>query len=239
MNRSLAALASLSTVLAFNTASPRAHAFDNDEQYWGAVYFQAPVVEKLKVWIEPQYRYVPNELSHHRLLARAALYYPLGAGFTAWAGYAWTPVWNKEQSAPAPNAFSLPARRVDEHRPWQQLMHTYDNSHGVAFVNRFRFEERFIEGVESVSFRARYMARVQYRPKEWHGLGVVVWDELFLNLNAPEKGPKSGVDQNRFAVALQYALNKTFILEPTYMINGVSSRRKDFHTALLILWINL
>ena len=33
-------------------------------------------------------------------------------------------------------------KRVDEHRPWQQLMHVYDNGHGVAFLNRFRFEER-------------------------------------------------------------------------------------------------
>jgi len=207
-----------------------AHALEDDEQYWGAIYFQAPVVQKLKIWIEPQYRYVPDENANHRLLARTALYYPLGAGFTAWAGYAWTPVWVKKEGKDGP--------RVDEHRPWQQLMHVYDNGHGVAFVNRFRFEERFIENDDGASLRARFMSRLQYRPKEWHGFGVVVWDELFLNPNTTSK-VKSGVDQNRFAVALQYAFNKTFILEPTYMINGVNSRRKDFHTGLLILWINL
>jgi len=220
--RSLLALLTLLVIVA---VTPRAHALEDDEQYWAAVYVQAPVVEKLKLWVEPQFRYVPNEAFDRRVIARGALYYPLGAGFTAWAGYAWTPMWKKSD-------------RIDEHRPWQQLMHSYDRR-GVTFVNRFRFEERFIENADSVSLRARYMARVQYRPKEWRGFGLVMWDELFVNANTTTNGPKSGVDQNRFALALQYAFNKTFILEPTYMINGVNSRRKDFHTAFLILWINL
>lgn len=212
-------------------ATPRARALDDDEQYWAAAYFQAPVVDKLRLYLEPQYRYVPNEVSNHRLLARGAVYYGLGSGFTAWAGYAWTPVWNKDTAA-------APGQRVDEHRPWQQLMHSFERR-GGTLVNRLRFEERFIETADEVSFRLRYMARFQYRPKHWHGFGAVVWDELFLNLNAADRGPKSGVDQNRFAVALQYAFNKTFVIEPTYMINGVNARRKDFHTALLVLWITL
>jgi len=212
-------------------STSRAHALEDDDQYWFAVNLQAPVVEKLKLWVEPQFRYVPDEPADRRVIARTGLFYPIGAGFSVWAGYAWTPVWNKKAAADG-------SHRVDEHRPWQQLTHTYERR-GVTFGNRLRFEERFIETADSVSLRLRHQVRFQYRPKEWHGFGVVTWDEVFFNMNTAEKGPKSGVDQNRFALAVQYAFNKTFILEPTYVLNGVNARRKEFHTALLLLWINL
>jgi hypothetical protein len=160
-------------------------------------------------------------------IVRPALVYPLGAGFNAFVGYAWTPT-------PEP-------RFRDEQRPWQQVNHVVD-ARGAQLQNRLRFEERFIEGVDGPLFRLRYMVRFVYRPKTWHGFGFAMSDELFFHLNERATGPRSGIDQNRFAIGPQYQFSKALLVEPAYLLQTVYRERRPerlAHTLLLTVWITL
>ncbi|MBI2388211.1 MAG: DUF2490 domain-containing protein [Deltaproteobacteria bacterium] len=218
--------AAIAAVAAVSLSAPRAaHAFEVDEQLWGAVVLQAPVAGKLRLYAEAQGRRLPHDDT--RMMLRPALNYGLGSGFTAWAGYAWTP--------------QLTPVFKDEHRAWQQLTHQADVRE-VTLVHRLRLEQRFIETLDGPSWRVRFMPRFVYRPKAWHGFGVVVWDEIMFHLASPDRGPKPGLDQNRFAVGFQYAVSKKLIFEPTYVANAFYRPNRDgrlMHTALLVVWVNL
>lgn len=220
----LAASAIAAAVLAVPATSS---AFETDTQLWAAGYLQFPIASKLRGYLEVQPRWSDAGGEFSQLLVRPAVNWNFGHGITGWVGYAWTP--------------SFQPSYVDEQRPWQQLQHQLERN-GVTMVNRLRFEERFIEGAGDVAFRARYMARAFYRPPAWHGFGVAVWDELFVALNTTGR-TRQGVDQNRAAVGVQYAVSKALVFEPTYMLQsiyrGPSRPGRAGHTALLMVWITL
>jgi hypothetical protein len=211
-------------------ASSAAHA-DEDGQLWIAPILQTPIVGKLRSYLELQARWKDEGKELDRLIVRPAINYGLGSGFTAWVGYGYMPFTR-------PNDDKL----YPEHRPWQQLMHAGGDPALGQVTNRLRFEERFIDRVDDPAFRLRYMIRLVLRPKSWSGFGFALWDEIFVNLNSPTGGPRAGFDQNRFAVALQYAVSKKLIFEPTYMaLTQWRFERTTLigHTGLLFVWITL
>lgn len=229
MKKLAAALATL--LLAVTTGATRAEA-EEDGQIWLAPIVQTPVVGKVRSWIEMQARWKDEGAQLDRLIFRPALNVAVGSGFTLWAGYGYMP-------------FTRPTtgtKLYPEHRPWQQVMHVFGDPKTGQLTNRLRFEQRLIDGVDEASLRLRYMARVVYRPKAWHGFGFAVWDEMFVNLNSPNKGPRAGFDQNRLAFGLQYSPFKQLVLEPSYV--AISQWRPNrevllAHTALLFVWITL
>ncbi len=221
-------LATAAITAALTAVPATASAFETDSQVWAAAFVQFPIASKLRGMFETQTRWVDGFDRFDRLILRGAVNWNFGHGLTAWAGYGWTPGFDPEFR--------------DEQRPWQQLQHQLDRNE-VTFIQRLRFEERFIEDVSGPSFRARYQARFVHRPAKWHGFGVVVWDELFLNLNTKQGGPRGGIDQNRFGLGMQYAVSKALIFEPTYVLNtyyrGPAREGRIAHTALGAVWITL
>lgn len=218
-----AAVATLVTGAAATTA----HATERDEQIWVAPILQGPLAGKARFWLEAQGRLTDSASTFSTAIVRPAVYYPLGAGFNVFVGYAWTPT-------PRPTF-------RDEHRPWQQVNHVFE-ARGAQLQNRVRLEERFIEGTGGVVFRARYMARFVYRPKSWNGFGFALWDEIFVHLNERATGPRSGLDQNRIAFGPQYQPFKQLVLEPSYMLQTVYRENRPervAHTFLLFVWITL
>jgi hypothetical protein len=217
----------IAATIAATASTPKAARADEEvSQLWGAIFAQGKIAGRLRGWAEIQGRTVDGVSHFERAIVRPAIGYGLGAGFVAWAGWAWTPAYHP--------------RFVDEHRLWQQLTHQMEQRE-VTLLNRFRLEERFIDGVDSPSFRVRWLARFVHRPKAWHGFGVVVWDEIFFHLNSPAGGPKAGVDQNRLGLAAQYAPSKAIIFEPTYL--AIATHREGrpgrfAHTFLLAVWLN-
>ncbi len=216
-------------VLALLVAPTSARAADVDGQAWAQVIGQGKIYGPLRWFAEAQFRL--NEFDQgtqaQQLLLRPALGVALPHGFTLHAGYAWTPTFNPKFN--------------DEQRPWQQAMHTAPLG-DVTLVQRLRFEERVIEGVPSVAFRLRYMARAVWMPKG-SIVGAVVWDEIFLDLNSPAPSIRGGFSQNRVGVGVQIRPLKQLWLEPTFMIQtidrGGSGVSRFGPTGLLVVWINL
>lgn len=220
-------LAALFTTLLISST---AHA-EEDGQFWIAPIVQTPVVGKLRSWIELQARVKDEGKQLDRLIVRPALTYPIGHGFAVWVGYAYLPFTRGTESTLYP-----------EHRPWQQLTHFHGAPDRGQLQNRLRFEQRFIDRVDTASLRLRYMARLVLRPKSWSGFGFALWDEIFVNLNSPSSNIRAGFDQNRFALGVQYAVSKALVFEPSYVaITQWRSNRELLvaHTGLLFVWITL
>jgi hypothetical protein len=98
-------------------------------------------------------------------------------------GYAWVPAFSADST-------------VNEHRSWQQMIFKGTTPTGFALQSRTRFEQRF-RAQGNVGFRIRQFARLGWQPNPDSPLGVVVWDELFVQLNDTDWGASSGFDQNR------------------------------------------
>ncbi len=222
-------LAALASVLLLAST---AHA-EEDGQVWFAPIVQTPIVGKLRSWLELQARFKDEGNQLDRLIVRPALNYPLGAGFTAWVGYGYMPFTRLVNGE---------SKLYPEHRGWQQLTHVGGAPERGQLQNRLRFEQRFIDNVDTAALRLRYMARLVHRPRSWGGFGYALWDEIFVNLNSPSGTLKSGFDQNRFAFGLQYAVSKALVFEPSYVaITQFRPNREVLigHTALLFVWITL
>jgi hypothetical protein len=116
----------------------------------------------------------------------------------------WTPV----QDVPLVDSLSVLAgydylsvnRGRTEHRAWQAISHTPKRG-PLGFVHRVRVDERWIQGIDKVIWRARY------RLGTTHQISRSPWfarfsDEIFINLNDENQGPVGGFEGNRGRVGL-------------------------------------
>ncbi|HEU0069236.1 MAG TPA: DUF2490 domain-containing protein, partial [Nitrospiraceae bacterium] len=114
----------------------------------------------------------------------------------------------------------------------------------VKVVSRTRLEERFIEHTDSASIRARTLLRGDFplpNAPEW---ALVVYDEIFVNLNAVKNGPDSGFDQNRFFVGINREFTKQFNMDVGYQMQAINGNQAGLinqinHVILLQFHINL
>jgi hypothetical protein len=119
---------------------------------------------------------------------RPGVGYAITPWMSVWAGYAWIPVTS-----------DATGDRFDEQRIWQQLILSNRWLDGrVSAQSRTRVEQRFQEGTSDLGHRVRQFVRADYRFENMP-LGLVVWDELFWQLN--DAGVfAAGFDQNRIFV---------------------------------------
>ncbi len=181
---------------------------DHDLQLWTPFYLTFPLKGKVKGYFEVNPR-VGDDLSEMRqLLIRPAVGYQVTKALSLWQGYAWV-------------ADFLPTFR-SENRLYQQLQYR-TAVHGFNLLSRSRLEERFIEDTSGVAIRARTMLRVGYpfgRAKAW---SVVLYDEVFINLNSIQNGPEGGFDQNRAFGGVNYKLSGHVNVDAGYQFQLVNS----------------
>ena len=118
-------------------------------------------------------------------IVRPAVGWALGEHTTVWMGYAWVPTVFDE------------AETTNEHRVWQQAIVTGSPVEGLSLSFRPRLEQRFLAD-EALGLRLRLFGRAGLRLGE--GWGLVVWDELFVQLNEPGWTAPQGIDQNRLFI---------------------------------------
>jgi hypothetical protein len=159
------------------------------------------------------------------LIVRPALGVEFADWISAWAGYAWIPVFADEDSNP-----------VHEHRAWQQaiLQHKIE---GWSLQSRTRFEQRFSEAGDDVGFRLREFVRASWQPDKETPVGAVLWDEIFVGLNETDWGAPQGFDQNRLFVGPFVQLAPWARLEVGYLFTYVD--RAAFNTSIHALAVNL
>ncbi len=206
MPRALIVFLAVTTVA---NAADRAAAQDESEfQLWSAVLSTAQFkndAPTFSFWMDVHLRRGNAGTVH---IARPGIGVRLSQGVSLWGGYAWVPVYPDDVFDPR-----------DEHRLWQQaiLSHRID---ALSLQSRTRFEQRFVEGGADVGFRLRQFVRGSLRLTQGAvpGVGVVVWDEVFVGLHDTDWGQFGGFDQNRLFVGPMFQLNGWARLEPGYLL---------------------
>ena len=177
-----------------------------------------------------QARFLEDTNGFNQSLLRPVIGRSLGSAWTVWLGYAWI----RTNPGPGPES--------DEHRPFQQL--TWSGSFGsLSASSRTRLEQRFVRGNNDLAWRFRQFVKLGYPLGLGTDLRLVGYEELFLNLNDADTGPRSGFDQNRFfaGVAIPVGGSTDATLELGYLnqfVRSPNSRDRLNHVLSLNLFLN-
>jgi Protein of unknown function (DUF2490) len=168
----------------------------------GSLKFVDPSLEKGRIWVEGQSRWVND---WNQGVVRAAVGYSLSDRATIWAGYTWVPTQN------------LGKPYKSQQDAWPAFRYVLPTSLGTVTF-RTMLESNFIPGNgNAVRVHPRQMVRfvhpLQFEPR----LSLVTWDEIHLRINTTPAGGQSGFDQNRAFAGLGWTFNKNFRGEAGYL----------------------
>ncbi len=214
-------LAAALMVLA-QTAAP----VEQRAQVWAVITSTGRAAEGSRVrwFVEAQPRFDLTNARLSNLFLRAAVGFEVGAGFSIWVGNGYTPSF-------------IPNYR-QELRPYLQVLgqHAFGP---FQLVNRFRFEERFLDNAKGISLRARHSVRIGYQLGDSR-FALAAYDEFFFTLNAITGGPPQGLDQNWTFIGLNCSFGSSVVLEAGY--NAVYLFRSPvsqlIHTGVVLLAFN-
>lgn len=184
-------------------ASPASAA--DDFQPWFAFVASGPVAKdsKLLVSLDVHARFREDGSELDATLFRPSVGWRVGPRLDLWLGYVDVRV---RRAGPD----------LREERLWQQANFPLGNALGGRFVGRTRLEQRFRQGSDA-GWRLRQQVRYSRAfaaDKRW---SLIVWDELFVNLDAADFGQRSGFDQNRAFVGAGFQPHPRLRVEAGYM----------------------
>lgn len=206
-------LLSAAFALALSVHAASAFALETEHEGWFQVTATGPVHGRLRAFLEVQPRVgenpQSNEFDVRALIVRGALGWEVRPGWTLWAGYAYTPVYDPDR---------------DEHRVFQQSLVEWPlGPLGASW--RVRLEERLLEDESETSMRVRNQMRVAWplpRAPRW---SLVAADEVFFDLNTVNVGPQSGFDQNRLSLGVSRQVGEHVRVELDYLNQMVQRDR--------------
>ena len=180
-----------------------AETFQNDFGIWSGVNVSAPITEKFQSRFQISPRWLDNATDFNQLILHGLLGYKFNKHISFFQGYAW-------------NTLYIPNFKREQ-RPYQELTISHDIKK-TSIEHRFRFEERFLQDIEGISLRARYRLKGMYpldKNKKW---SLVLFDELFVNLNSHFGGPQAGIDQNRIYAGINHKFNEIINADLGYQL---------------------
>ena len=216
--------------------------YDRYSVLWLGWFSDHAIAQGLAVIGDAQLRRTDFGDTQQQLLLRAGLLADVGPGVRAGGGYAFTNTSDYGEFTPD--------GEIAEHRIWQQLNLTH-RSNAVAFLHRFRFEQRWIdvpnepdEDDWQFQLRVRYMLRATVPLRgdgtssgDLYGLGS---DEVFIRFGASQTS--NLFDQNRLNLGLGVALARTLRLEASYfnlqLLRGDGTRRESGNGLMVALVSN-
>jgi hypothetical protein len=157
---------------------PSEHAY----QTWLAAFAHGSLRGRLWLWTDAHLR-LYEDFAPAAAIVRPGLGWQAHPTLYLTGGYGWTPSWQRPDGG---------LDFTDEHRTWQQVLWTpSDPVTGRGAMIRVRLEQRFrpADGA-ATGLRLRAMWRGQVPISKAHGLLFVVWNELFVGLNAPAWGQR-------------------------------------------------
>lgn len=170
--------------------------------------------EQTLLYLEAQTRIV-DDLNHiGSNILRGALGYSITDKWSLWAGYGFI-------ASNYPN-------HLTENRPYLQSAYSFSVDN-LTVINRTRFEFRILEDKPETALRARHLLRTLYQFDSAHKYMLVLWDELFYNINSVAGTPQEGVDQNRIFLGLGHKFGKKaqHFVEGGYLNQYVVRYEKD------------
>ena len=194
-----------------------------------------PNLKNFKYKLFAQGRFGDDSSRFTQGLIRPGIGYTINEKATVWLGYDWVPT-------SRPLALKHP---FNDHRVWQQLSLKEQFAFGTV-ISRTRFEQRFfdIPGSTDVAHRYRQMLRLSTpMPSLSSEVSLVVWNEIFVDMNATDVGIRSGLNQNWAFAGIGYRLNKETTVEVGYLnqyINRPKNPRPDqiHHVLAVTLLLN-
>jgi hypothetical protein len=202
---------------------------NQDFRLWSPVYLTFPLSPSLLGYMEVNPRFGDDVSELDQLLLRPAIGYKLTDRLSLWQGYAW--IGNYQP------------RFSEEHRVFQQLLYKRMFPF-VTLLSRSRLEERIIDNADGTAVRVRTLLRGDFPLPQAPDWAIVVYDEIFVNLNAVGNGPDSGLDQNRFFLGMNRRFTKQFNMDLGYQMQALNNRSAGLinqinHIILLQFFINL
>lgn len=138
----------------------------------------------LRWWFDAHYRLRDDAGGFNQSILRPGVGVAINENSALWLGYGWI------------NTSPVTGSSFDEHRFWQQW--TFAPSvNDWLFLNRSRFEQRWLESGDDVGLRWRQLIRGQRILSDCPQWSLVLWDEVFFHLNDTDWGAETGLDQNR------------------------------------------
>ena len=189
--------------LGFPNYASASEIFKNDFGLWTAVNVNAPITEKVLSRFQFSPRWLDNSTDFNQFILHALLGYKVNEHLTFFQGYAWSTLY-------------IPSFRREQ-RPYQELIISHEVNK-LSFEHRFRCEERFLQGVDDVTLRARYSVKGIYpldKKKKW---SLVLFDEIFFNLNSHFDGPQAGLDQNRIYAGINHKFTENISTDLGYQL---------------------
>ena len=181
------------------------HAF----QWWTPVYLDVPMGKnpKNRAYFEANPRLGDSLNGMGQLILRTAVGRRFRYNTSVYAGYAFNKTFQPSS--------------VYENRVFQQFGHNHKLGKRLLINHRFRLEERFIQGLDgNCSIRGRYFLRAALPiTKNYY---VASFDELFVNFNSLDGGPKAGIDQNRYFAGIGRRIGEKVNVECGYQLQYVN-----------------
>lgn len=175
---------------------------DNDFRLWLPSYILMPIrSKKLKVYMEVVPRLGDNVTRLNQFLMRNQIWWQPTDRLNFQAGYVWSTVFQPQ--------------RVQDNRITAESNYAFALKR-LKFFNRLRLEERLIEHLHGTAVRLRYRLYL-LRPLYKQYLQLVASNELFINLNSVNNGPRKGIDENRFFAGFRIRPLKYTACEIGYM----------------------
>lgn len=160
---------------------------ENDFQAWSGLAIVGPVKkdDRFLLWFDAHARFRDDASDLGVTILRPGIGWRTSEVLDLWLGYA--RVVSRSDNA----------SNVEEDRVWQQATYPLGRIAGGDLSGRSRLEQRFRDTDSDLGWRYRQFIRWE-RPTAAKRLTIVLWNELFLNINDADWGQEDGFNQNRF-----------------------------------------
>jgi hypothetical protein len=161
-----------------------------DGQAWTNMLAQGSISGDLVFWFDASARFTNDATRLGQSLVRGGLGARIDRNLTVHAGYAHI------RTNPANGANTV------EHRGWQQAVYPIIRSKRMQLMGRTRLEQRWLEGQDGMSLRARQLVRFIVPLGDPTQPRFLAWHEGFFTLADTGWSPDTGFDQHRSFVGV-------------------------------------
>lgn len=194
----------LAVVVGLSMAASTSFAAEEDGRLWVTAAISVSVTDRLTVSLDLQDRFSDDISELERDLIRPSVRY-------RWQPWLATSLGYDAHFIESPG----PGSQIEQ-RAWQQVSTPF-GTEAVVVTPRVRLEERFIEDVSGVAWRARFGAFVKVPVGADAAWSLLASDEVFVGLNSRHDGPDDGFDQNRAFIGVGRVVGDHLGIEVGYM----------------------
>ncbi len=167
-----------------------------DGQLWLNMLAQGSISGDLIFWFDASGRFSDDASRLGQTLFRGAIGTRVSPNLSLVAGYVHV------RTTPRTGAGTV------EHRGWQQALYPIIRGERAQLIGRTRLEQRWLDGGDGMSLRARQLFRLNVPLGEASAPRFIAWHEAFLTLSDTGWSPDTGFDQHRSFVGLALPMGK-------------------------------